>query len=51
MVLEFSLKVVIEKGKEPTDKEMLKVYDGYNLECERNLSKADCSTEEVSWFQ
>ncbi len=26
------LQSVIEKGAEPSDKEMLKVYDGYNLE-------------------
>ena len=30
---------VIEKGKEPTDKEMLKVYDGYNLEWKETYRK------------
>lgn len=30
---------VIEKGKEPTDKEMLNVYDGYNLEWKETYRK------------
>ena len=30
---------VIEKGKEPTEKEMLKVYDGYNLEWKETYRK------------
>ena len=30
---------VIEKGKEPTDKDMLKVYDGYNLEWKETYRK------------